>query len=273
MARRYLDGQSLRQISEWLTSEAIPAPQPPKDREGKGWTDQAVRRILRNPAMIGQIKVNGRTYMRVEQLIPVEDYKRILQIMSSRPSHRGKREGTTALLTGLLYCPNGHAMYRIAGRVRPSVPDGLYYYCRECPKGERLLIPLQQMDERVSKEVMEHADEPYFITEVTPGDDYADEIEQVKQDIRDLDPEAHDYEPQLATLRGELKRLRALPNKPAEIKHRADGRKIGQVWESLETTAEQRKFLISNEIEKMTARREADGSVSVTGVRIRFPQL
>ena len=135
MARRYLDGESLHQISEWLTVTAIPAPQPPKERTGKGWTDQAVRRILRNPAMIGRIQVKGRTYLRVDSLISADDHKRILQIMATQPSHRGVRSRETALLTGILYCLNGHPMYRIQGRKVPSVPDGLYYYCRACPEG------------------------------------------------------------------------------------------------------------------------------------------
>ena len=272
IASRYLDGQSLRRISNWLTAEAIPVPQQPKGREGKGWTDQAVRRILRNPAMIGRIQVKGRTYLKVTPLITAEDHKRILMFLTDKAWHRGPREGTTALLTGILACPDGHPMYRLQSRKIPTVPDGLYYYCRECPKGERLLVPLQHVERLVSDAVMEQAELPYITTEIIPGDDYADEIEQVKRDISGLDPESRDYDTQLVALRGELKRLRGLPGKPAQVIHKAHGRTIGQVWPALDTTADRRSFLLANE-SKITAHRDPDGTVRVTGVRVRMPQL
>jgi len=254
MARRYLDGESLRQISEWLTASAIPAPQPPKARTGNGWTDQAVRRILRNVAMTGRIQVKGRTYMRVEPLISADDHKSILQIMATRPSHRGKRAKETALGTGILYCPNGHPMYRIQGRKVPSVPDGLYYYCRECPKGARLLVPLAKTDEALTDTIMAHKDEPHFILEFIPGAyDYQDEIEQVRDSIRELDPEADDWDAQVKPLRAELTRLRDLqkeamkePPKPVKkLDEKPDGsiRKIGEFFAALDR-AEQRKYLL-----------------------------
>lgn len=132
-------------------------------------------------------------------------------------------------------------MYRIQGRKIPSVPDGLYYYCRECPKGERLLVPLAYVDEAVSDSVMAVGDEPYIVTKITPGDDWASEIDQVRQDISGLDPEADDYDTQLGKLRAELARLRSLPTRPAKVDARPDGRTIGEVWQSLDT-AGKRKF-------------------------------
>ena len=48
--------------------------------------------------------------------------------------------------------------------------------------------------------VMAVADMEHVVTEITPGGDYAEEIDQAKQDIRELDPEADDlrYSPRNA---------------------------------------------------------------------------
>jgi DNA invertase Pin-like site-specific DNA recombinase len=259
MASRYLAGGSLRQIVEWLTSSSIQVPQPPKGREGKGWTAQAVRRVLRNQAITGRVQTNGRTVLRVEPLISIEDFRRIESLMESR-AHRGASQ-ETALLTSILHCQTGHAMYRIQGRKIPSVPDGLYYYCRECPKGERLLAPLTYVDRAVNDSIMAFADLPHFVNELTPGDDWASEIDQIRQDIRELDPESDDYDAQLGKHRAELTRLRALPTKPAKIEKKSDGRTVGEVWKSSDTVAK-RKFLLDNGA-NVYAKREADGHVSV----------
>jgi site-specific DNA recombinase len=247
MAKRYLEGQSLQQICEWLISQAIPVPQQPKNRAGRGWTAQAVRATLRNPAMIGRIQVKGRTYLRVEALISADDHKRILELMASRPSFRGKRAGTTALLTGLLFCPEGHPMYRIQGRIIPTVPDGQYYYCRECPKGDRLLVPLAATDQAVNDLIMDHEHEPHFVIEFVAGAyDYQDEIDQTLKDIRELDPETSEYDAKLVELRAELSRLRALQKKareePPKFNKKPDGKTIGEFWKPLDT-AGKRQYL------------------------------
>jgi site-specific DNA recombinase len=259
MAALYLDGWSLREIAEWLTENSYEAPQPPKDTEGKGWTAQAIRRILRNPAVTGRIQVKGRTYLRVKPIISLDEYNRIGSLMEGRV-HRGIRK-ETAFLTSILHCQDGKPMYRIQGRKIPSVPDGFYYYCRECPKGKRLLLPLATVDQAVNDSVMAYANLPHIVTKVTPGEDWADEIEEVRQEIRELDPEADDYDTQLAKLRAELARLRSLPSKPAKVEQNPDGKTVGQWWESLDTAAK-RKFLLDSGT-KIYADRDPDGLVSV----------
>jgi site-specific DNA recombinase len=262
MANRYLEGQSLNQIRDWLTASAIPEPQPPKGRQGKGWTAQAVRRILHNQAIAGRVQTNGKTVLRVEPLISVEDFRRIESAMKGRAT-RGAQQHKTAMLTGLLFCQNDHPMYRLQGRKIPSVPDGQYYYCRECPKGERLLVPLAKTDQAVNDSVMAHEDEPYFVTEVTPGDDWAEEIDRVRQDIRELDPETDDYDTQLRILREELKRLRSLPTKPAKVVRKPEGRTIGVVWQSLDAAGRRKQLLTDGA--RYTPQLFPDGHVSVVG--------
>jgi hypothetical protein len=104
---------------------------------------------------------------------------------------------------------NGSPMYRQRAR------NAYFYYCNHgCPAGSRLMVKMSYLDSVVDDMVMSAGDEPHMITVVTPGDDHGDEIDQIRQEIRDLDPEANDYDSRLAELRDELKNLRTLPSTP-----------------------------------------------------------
>ena len=99
-AQRYLDGQSFHKISDWLVSESTPLPQPPKDengniKEGNGWTAQAVRRILSDPAIAGRVQTNGKTVLRVEPLISMEQFQQI-ESLRKRRTTRGAAGETGA---------------------------------------------------------------------------------------------------------------------------------------------------------------------------------
>ena len=239
MAKRYLEGQSLRQIVDWLNSSAIPAPQPPRKRIGKGWEPTAVNRILRNPAIIGRVQVKGRTALKVEPLISVEDYRRIQDMLDSRASRGAPQE--TALLTSILICPRGHTMPRIRGRGWRANPNPEWYYCRECRKGQRLMVPLAEMDATVEEAVEAIADQPHKIVTIKPGDSYGEEIKQIKEEMhRQVDAENWDEVP---ALRAEIERLRHLPRKKPEIIEDYDGRTVWEVWQSLDIAGKRRWLL------------------------------
>lgn len=255
MAELYLDaGLSFRQIRDWLVSESIPVPQQPKDengnrKEGMGWTAQAVRRILSNPAIAGRVQTNGKTVLRVKELISIEKFQQIQTLKKSRAT-RGTAQ-QTALLTGILVCKDGKPMYRLQGRKIPSVPDGLYYYCSAeiCQKGNRMLVPLAEMDAAVHDEVMSMDDVPHLVIKTTPFDDHSNEIAQIKRDISELDPEAttYDYDAELAKRRAEIARLRELDRteaKPLKRDINPDGKSVAKVWESLDT-AGRRQWLLA----------------------------
>ena len=140
-------------------------------------------------------------------------------------------------------------MYRIKGRSIPSVPDGLYYYCSAeiCPKGNRMLVPLAYLDAAVNDAVMTMADLPHLVIKVTPGNDYSEEIAQIKKDITELDVESVTYDSDLTRFRAEIARLRELDRteaKASKTEVKPDGRTIGEVWESLDTAA-RRKWLLA----------------------------
>jgi hypothetical protein len=109
--------------------------------------------------------------------------------------------------------------------------------------------------------VMSVGDEPHMITVVTAGDDHSGEIDQIRQEIRDLDPEADDYDARLAELRGELADLRSLPASPRKVEYKPSGKTIREVWESLDA-AGKRRFLQDAGV-KFHVSRDADREVSV----------
>lgn len=243
MARKYLDGQSLRQIADWLTSSAIPVPRMEMRTKAEiKWSAQTVKNILTNPAIIGRAQVNGRTTHRCEPIISVEDFRRIKETLAGR-GRRRTHKYDTALLTSMLVCKNGHSMYR----QRASNKTGrYYYYCKQCPKGERPFIWCEEIDAAVHEAVMHMKDEDHIVTTVKPGDTYGEEINLIKKEIASLaySVEEDGYDARLASLREEIRHLRSLPRKPAEITEGPDGRKVGDVWESLDTTG-RRQWLLA----------------------------
>lgn len=250
MFQMYEQKMSIYQIVEWLNGNGIPAPQ-----SGKGWQHNVVRRILQNPSTVGRIRYNGTTVLRVPPLVPLEDYNRVSALIKSRAT-RGPGRQDTALLTGIVFCDKGSAMYRHHAR------NSEYYYCGHgCPAGSRLMVNMSYLDSVVDDMVMSAGDQPHVITVVTPGDNHSDEIDQVRQEIRDLDPEADDYDTRLAELRQELANLRSLLSAPRKVEYKPSGKTIGEVWQSLDG-AGKRRFLQGTGV-KFHVSRDADRNVSV----------
>jgi DNA invertase Pin-like site-specific DNA recombinase len=254
MFEMYDKGMSIYQIVDWLNGKGIPAPQ-----SGKGWQHNTVRRILQNPSTAGRIRYKGATVLRVPPLVPPEDYDRVSALIKGRAT-RGPGRKDTALLTGLAFCDNGSPMYRQHAR-----NDDFYYCNHGCPAGNRLMVKISYLDSVVDDMVMDMGDEPHIITMVTPGDDHGDEINQIRQEIRDLDPEANDYDGRLAELRDELKNLRSQPAAPRKVEYKPSGKTIGEVWESLDA-AGKRRFL-QDAGYKFHVSRDADHSVHVVIVQ------
>jgi len=247
----YDQGMSIYQIADSLNEAGIKSPQ----GQAKGWQHNTARRILQNPSTVGRIRHNGTTVLRVPPLVPLEDYNRVSARIKSRAT-RGPGRQDTALLTGMVLCDNGSAMYRHRAR------DSEYYYCGHgCPAGSRLMVKMSYLDSVVEDMVMSAGDQPHIITVVSPGDNHSDEIDQIRQEIRDLDPETDEYDTRLAELRQELANLRSLPSAPRQVEYKPFGKTIGEVWQSLDT-AGKRRFLQDSGV-KFHVSRDADRNVSV----------
>jgi DNA invertase Pin-like site-specific DNA recombinase len=250
MFEMYDKGMSIYQIIDSLNEKGISVPQ-----SAKGWQHNVVRRILQNPSTVGRIRYKGATVLRVPPLVPLEDYNRVSALIKIRAT-RGPGRKDSALLTGMVFCNNGSPMYRQRAR------NDYFYYCHHgCPAGSRLMVKMSYLDSVVDDMVMSAGDEPHMITVVTPGDDHGHEIDQIREEIRDLDPEANDYDSRLAELRDELKNLRTLPSTPRKIERKPSGKTIGELWQSLDAGGK-RRFL-QNDGAKFHVSRDADRNVHV----------
>jgi DNA invertase Pin-like site-specific DNA recombinase len=247
----YDQGMSIYQIVDSLNGAGIRSPQ----GQVKGWQHNTVRRILQNPSTVGRIQYKGATVLRVPPLVSQEDFNRVNARIKSRAT-RGPGRKETALLTGMVFCDNGSPMYRQRAR-----SDDFYYCNHGCPAGSRLMVKVSYLDSVVDDMVMSVGDEPHMITVVTAGDDHSDEIDQIRLEIRDLDPEADDYDTRLSELRGELANLRSLPSTPRKVEYKPSGKTIGEVWQSLDT-AGKRRFLQDAGV-RFHVSRGADREVSV----------
>jgi hypothetical protein len=69
------------------------------------------------------------------------------------------------------------------------------------------------------------------LTRVIPGSGHADEIADVKSDIRDLDPDADDYDARHAELRAQLAALKALPATAPRVITEQTGETVAKYWE------------------------------------------
>ncbi len=256
MFRRYIKGESLKQISAWLIAEKIPTPQPPKDENGdpldRGtWSSQAVRRILRNPIYMGRVIVKGQLYMRVPGIVEPAIFDKAQEIMASRVT-RGPAARDIAILTGVIKCEHGHPMYRMIGRPNATAPDGAYYYCNPevAPKGQRYLAPLADADAAVSAAIEAIGDLPNTIKRMSPSQEYANRQAEIKQEMRELlDQDPPNVLERLAVLQAERDRIKDLASKAAApkpvIDRKPDGtiRTIAEAWKETDN-ASKRAWLL-----------------------------
>jgi DNA invertase Pin-like site-specific DNA recombinase len=246
MANRYDEqNQSLREIAQWLTDSSTPVSQQGNRTHQGKWSAQTVRNILTNSAIMGRVRINGVTTHHIDRpIIQPEQFRRIQDKMAAR-AHHGAPSGSTALLTSILICSNGHSMHRLKAHPTSKLPNGrFYYYCRECPKGQRPFIWCDETDQAVNEAVTAIADMEHVIKTVVPGDTYGDEIHAIKKEIAALDPEDEDWGKRTTALRAEIAELRGHKRKAPKVIKKKDTPSVGQVWESL-TPAERRLWLLA----------------------------
>jgi site-specific DNA recombinase len=236
-AKRYLGGESLRTICRDFDGRGIPSP------KGKPhWQAHTLSRVLRNPAIAGRkADGSGMTVVRCKPLISLRQFERIDKLMASRAHRKGVPSSKdTAMLTSVIKCDKcGHNVYGLS----PNGRRYEYYYCRN---GCKNMIRMDYADECVSDWIT--SSKSYEIRErrLIEGHNYDDEIDHIRQDIRELDPEADDYDERREALRAELRRLRELPSVPDRVELVDTGRMVSDEWPGW-TKAERRAFLMHDE--------------------------
>jgi DNA invertase Pin-like site-specific DNA recombinase len=271
MARRYLAGQSCQAICDWLSERGIPTPGKSTKANGRAkWTPKNVSQILRNPAIAGRRAERqygnpgtryGKTILRIEPLVSLEDFERIGARMDARTNRKGISPANVQLLTGVLFCPLCEGpMYSIKSGAEPNRQR--YYYCRS-RKDCKNLLPVDEMDARTNTSVLEnYGDFPEYELRIVPGEHHQDEIDQLRQDGAELDMTDDDYIEKAARLSKEIKRLQSLSVKPDQIKRVETGQTLADVWEG-KTTAQRRDWLVENQWRIFAGPRQPDGFIPV----------
>lgn len=169
-----IDAWSLRDIAEWLTAEGA---------GGKVWNqDYMSGKIFKNPVYYGARRNGGA--LETEALVSYSVWQQANAALASR-AKTGRSAKTKALLSPVCGNPGCDAtgqhpspMYRIVTR------NDEFYRCHgrgsQC-KGCGNMIPLAELDARVT-EAMESDHMNYHIERVfIPGDDRSDEIGKLRE--------------------------------------------------------------------------------------------
>jgi DNA invertase Pin-like site-specific DNA recombinase len=228
MVRRYLDGESLAEICQDFDRRDITT------RSGAKWNAKTMGQYLKRPVLYGS-RTGTHGVQHVEGIIDFDEWQAVQKRLKAR-AHKtgGKVPSEYALLSGVLYCEEGHKLYRF----------NTGYYCRTCPTNERVLIPQDRAEAEVIKWVSQLT-EPEIQTVVEHGTNHREEIDRLSADISSLDPRSPDYLTQVTEMGSEIQRLQALPTEPDSVREIRTGRTIGEAF-LMQPTAGQRAFLIKN---------------------------
>ena len=271
MVQRVLSGESVNSISADFNRRKLASPRnAARDNpDGQPWRADSLRRILRNPALMGHAVHRGETVydtdglavQRGPALVTADVFAQVQEILRGRARNR-TRHNATALLLNVAYCTCGRPLY-----LREQVSAGRtgarlrIYRCRAAmrptefdPGCNAQSIPADQLDRLACNLFLVLVDDAEVMERVyVPGDDPAGEMEQVRAALTATRRE-HDigqygypggqqeYEERVARL---AERLTALAARPVVRSHWAKlptGEKYPQLWER--SDAQERRRLM-----------------------------
>jgi site-specific DNA recombinase len=248
---RYLSGDTLDTIVADFTRRGVPSPNPPtRKHPDPKWSARTLGAILRNVSLCGRRQQGTRT-LKYQPIITLAEHRRIVAQLNERAHRRGVAAGNTAMLTSILFCPKcGGPMTRIKTR------DGLFYYCR-ARKGCKMLVSMVATDAMAQWKVFRYLGDALITrTEVIAGKDWEDEIDQIKLDLAQLDPESADYLDQIAEGHAQIAELRSRKvEEPREVKV-PTGERLGDYFADADALT-RRRLLMAAGI-KLIARKTDD---------------
>lgn len=233
---RVIVGMSLAAVCAWLDAEGIKAP-------GKGtWWPKTLSKLVRNPIYIGRPQDrDGNTVQRCEALVTAETFRLAGEAMDARYQERGDlNPDGRALLAETIACPlcQDSPMYRINC---PTTRDGqradmFYYRCAgrgSQRKGCGNMVRLDAVD-KLADHFMSQLDEPVMAAIVHPATgDRTAEVDELRAEIKGLDPLADDYVTRVTGLKAELDRVLAEPGSPEWTEYAPTGETYGQQWDAM----------------------------------------
>jgi site-specific DNA recombinase len=271
MVQRVLSGEPVNSISADFNRRGLASPRnAARDNpDGQPWRPDSLRRILRNPALMGHA-VHGRetvygadglAVQRGPALVAPDIFAQVQEIFKSRASTR-TRHNATAMLLNIAYCTCGRPLY-----LREQVSAGKtgarrrIYRCRAAmrptefqPGCNAQSIRADRLDRMACKLFLDLVDDAEVMERIyVPGDDPAGEIEQVRAALtatrreHDLGQYGYpggqqEYEDRVARLSERLVSLAARSVVRSHWEKRPTGEKYAQLWER--SDAQERRRLM-----------------------------
>jgi DNA invertase Pin-like site-specific DNA recombinase len=250
--RRVIDGESLADICTWLDSLGVKRAKAMSKKYAVGditpWWPPMLMRLIRHPAYSGSYyvkradKSTGKMVSyahKCEPIVSSRTQREAIAALKTRgrfgTDKRGPRGNpeTRAMLKGVITCGNPDCnatgahpspMYRLTGRLAGGRAE--YYYCQgrgAQRHGCGNLVLMADVDQAVNKIMAETFAVPITEHVLIKGHDWSDEIDAVKDALRDLAGQGLDddeYDARHAELVAERDRLKALPADPDEWRER-----------------------------------------------------
>jgi DNA invertase Pin-like site-specific DNA recombinase len=226
--RRYLDGETLKQIADDLNT-----------RGGRKWHVSTLAKMLHSPSIAGRRMDNyeGRdktrerkTILRYQGIIEWTEHEQLVARLDSRAHRKGISPQNVFLLTGLIFDVSGHPMY---GQKFNAKTPWFYYYCRQCANGG---MRVDDADAEANDLItFVYGKEPHEVRRVIPGNNYFEQIARLRQDRAELDDLSPEYEDRHAALTAEIRRLAVLPAEPDSVEWVPSDVTVAEHWRTLDT--------------------------------------
>lgn len=271
MAIRYLAGQTLAELCEWMDAEGVKPVawaawnKKPAGKRGPEpvWQQNSISQLFSNPVLIGRLESKGdvvrdskgQPMQRCEPILDDETWQRLQAKLDAAPKRNSTAPKDTALLTGILACAKcGGPMYRFTStRKHPNGKTyvSAYYRCHGTPRKPskcRNMAQMADIEAKVSEYIETHKSIEIMETVVVKGNTYGKQQAEVKAAMTALalTQDADDYDQRHAALRAEWLRLKDLKPEPDEIKKVSTGRTLAAEWPTM-GTAERRQALLDGE--------------------------
>jgi len=287
IVKRIIAGESANSIALDMNRRGVPTSRNAqriiegKEPTGALWAASALLRYLRSPSLKGYVLnypkkgqtgkptiVYGHDGLPVRRTAILDDatWQAVQDVIKNAGDGRatGRRSNAATLLLGVAKCGECGGSLHSDQRSKPG--GKRYYGCqnnhyRGCTAR---LIPMRELDDRVSQAIMAVGDEPVIEIKRGHGNERERKLAEVGQAIIDLttDRYAHgiirpNYDEMLASLQAEESRLRAEPPEPSEEKKIPTGETIGHLWQRLDIQA-RRTFLQGTGLQLFVSRDECD---------------
>lgn len=253
-------GYSLADICEWLDSLYIKQRRDKDTGEvaGASWWPARLAVIIRNPVYRGHYQMtrverdqetgkvvwSERWEHPCEALIDARRFRLANEALRTREKRGPAGDPQTrAMLKGAIKCPNceGSSMNKIKTRGSSKAGSATltYYRCTGTGsqrKGCGNMVRMEVTDAAVNQIMATTFRVPVKRLILVKGSDHQDELEEISHRIRELDPDVmtdEQYDAELARLRAERDRLKALPAQPDRWDEQLTGELYADIYQAL----------------------------------------